>query len=284
MADERIQRFTRDGLTFDVMDSGPMDGTPVVLLHGFPQRATMWAKLSPQLHEAGLRTFAPDQRGYSAGARPRSRFAYRLKTLVSDIIALIDEIGSTVHLVGHDWGGAVAWAAAARHMDRIASITAVNCAHPLAALPSLVLSDQAWRLRYQVPFQTPWAEHSLSRIGGWGERLMRSWGMDDEMLARMHREVVGDAALRGALNWYRAMPLSTPRDFAGLRIQVPATFVGGDADVTIGPFMSRRTERFVDAPYRFVEITDGNHFLPDQRPVDVADAIIERVRSVRSST
>ena len=277
--DERIQRFTRGALAFDVVDSGPIEGTPVVLLHGFPQRSTMWAKLSPQLHEAGLRTFAPDQRGYSHGARPRSRFAYRLRTLVSDVIALIEEIGSTVHLVGHDWGGAVAWAAAARNRHRVASITSVNCAHPRAALPALVLSDQAWRLRYQVRFQTAWAEHSLSRTGGWGEQLMRSWGMDDEMLARMRREVVDDGALRGALNWYRAMPLSTPRDFTGLRIDVPATFVSGDADVTISPFMARQTARFVDGPYRYVEIAHGNHFLPDQRPTDVAEAIIDRVFS-----
>jgi pimeloyl-ACP methyl ester carboxylesterase len=278
VTEERIQRFMRDGLTFDVTDSGPIDGTPVVLLHGFPQRATAWNEVAARLHDAGMRTFAPDQRGYSPGARPRSRFAYGMKELVADNVALIDEIGGQVHLVGHDWGGAVGWAIAVRHRDRIASLVAVSLGHARAWLPSMVMSDQARRSYYMLPFQTSWAEHSFRQPGGWGERLMRSWGMDDEMLARMHREIVGDGALRGALNWYRSMFLGSVRDFATVR--VPTTFVWGDADATIGPVTARRTERFVDASYRFVQIPGANHFPPEERPAEVAAAIIDRVRSI----
>ena len=278
MTNERIQRFTRNSLTFDVVDSGPIDGTPVVLLHGFPQRATAWNEVAPRLHDAGLRTFAPHQRGYSPGARPRSRFAYGMKELVADSVALIDEIGGPVHLVGHDWGGAVSWALAVRHRNRIASLVVVSLGHARAWLPSMVMSDQARRSYYMVPFQTPWAERAFKQPGGWGERLMRSWGMDDEMLARMHREIVDDGALRGALNWYRSMVLASVRDFATVR--VPTTSVWGDADATIGPVTARRTEHFVDAPYRFVQIRGANHFPPEERPVDVAEAIIDRVRTV----
>lgn len=272
----RIERFDNDGLTFDVVDSGPLDGIPVVLLHGFPQRATSWEAVAARLHDHGLRTFAPDQRGYSPGARPRSRFAYRTANLVSDVVALCEKIGRPVHLVGHDWGAAIAWGAAARRPDRVTSLTAVSVGHPRAWVTSFAMGDQARRSSYMVPFQTRWAERALSRRGGWGERLMRSWGMNDEMLAQLDREMVGDGALRGALGWYRSMPLISPHDFATIR--VPTTFVWSDQDATMSRTMALRTKRHVEAPYRFVEIAGATHFLPTKRPDDVSAAIVERVR------
>ena len=276
MVAARIACFTHDGLTFDVLDSGPLDGTPVVLLHGFPQRATSWEAVAARLHEQGLRTFALDQRGYSPGARPRSRFAYRTTHLVSDVVALLDEIGRPVHRAGHDWGAAIAWGTAARHPDRIASLTAVSVGHPRAWVTSFAMSDQLRRSSYIVPFQSRWAERALARRGGWGERLMRSWGMDDAMLEQLDLEMVGDGALRGALGWYRSMPLASGGDFIDVR--VPTTFVWSDQDATMNRTMARRTERHVDAPYRFVEITGAKHFLPHDRPDDVAAAITDQVR------
>jgi pimeloyl-ACP methyl ester carboxylesterase len=85
-----VDSFRRDGLTFDVRDAGPVDGEPVVLLHGFPQDSSAWDRVVPVLHGAGLRTLAPDQRGYSPMARPRGRAAYRLRELVADVLALLD--------------------------------------------------------------------------------------------------------------------------------------------------------------------------------------------------
>src|SRR3954452_10337673 len=81
----RMRSYERDGLTFDVIDAGPLDGPPVVLLHGFPQRATSWAKVAPLLGDAGFRTYAPDQRGYAPAARPRGRRAYKISELVDDV-------------------------------------------------------------------------------------------------------------------------------------------------------------------------------------------------------
>ncbi|MFI5427981.1 alpha/beta fold hydrolase [Aeromicrobium sp. UC242_57] len=103
MSDSRTSQIRHAGFTFDVIDTGPIDGDPVVLLHGFPQRATSWAAVSERLHTAGFRTYALDQRGYSPGARPASRFGYKITSLVADAKALIDHIGRPVHLVGHDW-------------------------------------------------------------------------------------------------------------------------------------------------------------------------------------
>ena len=106
---QRITSYARDGWVFDVRDTGPLDGDPVVLLHGFPERASSWDAVAAQLHEAGLRTLAPDQRGYSPRARPRTRWGYRATELVADVAALVDVVGRPVHLVGHDWGAFVAW-------------------------------------------------------------------------------------------------------------------------------------------------------------------------------
>src|SRR5664280_2157841 len=89
----RLRQFERDGLTFDVLDQGPLDGEAVVLLHGFPHDSSCWGRIAAKLHDAGLRTLAPDQRGYSPGAIPASAAAYTLQETAQDVIALLDAAG-----------------------------------------------------------------------------------------------------------------------------------------------------------------------------------------------
>ena len=105
----RLTAYRHEGLGFDVVDSGPVDGPVAVLLHGFPQRNTCWDGVRERLNKAGVRTVAPDQRGYSPGARPTGRRAYSMPHLVGDVLALLDELSvpgaqAPAHLVGHDWG------------------------------------------------------------------------------------------------------------------------------------------------------------------------------------
>ncbi|MFW6187076.1 MAG: alpha/beta fold hydrolase, partial [Actinomycetota bacterium] len=108
---DRLTQWHSGDLLLDVRDDGPEDGEPVLLLHGFPQDGTSWDRVVPGLHDAGLRTLVPDQRGYAPGARPRGRRAYRLELLVEDVAALLDAAGlARAHVVGHDWGGIVGWA------------------------------------------------------------------------------------------------------------------------------------------------------------------------------
>ncbi len=114
-----MQQFRRGDLVFDVHDAGPADGPVVVLLHGHPQTNAAWDSVIPRLTARGYRCLAPNQRGYSLGARPRRRRDYRISELVGDVGALIDASGAqNVHLVGHDWGALVAWGFAASHQDR----------------------------------------------------------------------------------------------------------------------------------------------------------------------
>src|SRR5215212_5745061 len=151
-----MDSFRRDGLTFDVIDAGPSDGEPVVLLHGFPQDATAWKRVAPALHQHGLRTLAPDQRGYCPMARPRGRANYTIRKTTDDVLALLDAAGlESAHVVGHDWGGITAWALAAWHPDRVRTLTAVSVPHPAAMAKALVTSDQALRSYYVGLFQLP---------------------------------------------------------------------------------------------------------------------------------
>ena len=132
-------------LVFDVLVAGPDDGPAVILLHGFPETAQSWVHQTPVLAAAGYRVIAPDQRGYSPDARPTEVTAYRTDRLVADVVGLADALGvDRFHLVGHDWGGAVAWQVAGRHPDRLLTLTVLSTPHPAAFVPRVA----AQRSRY----------------------------------------------------------------------------------------------------------------------------------------
>jgi pimeloyl-ACP methyl ester carboxylesterase len=276
MTDARLDEYHRGPHTFDVIDAGPTDGTPVVLLHGFPQRATCWNAVTPLLHDAGARTFAPDQRGYSRRARPRSRFGYRGGELVDDVKALIDAIGTPIHLVGHDWGSAVAWGVAGRYPESVRSLTAVSVGHPAAFARSMLSSTQALKSYYMAMFQLPIVtEWFLSRRGGLAERMLRSTGMSAEMIDRYYREVVADGALRGGLGYYRSMPTTSMKDVFR-RVPVPTTYVWSTGDAFLGRKAAELTRQWVTGPYELVEMAGASHWIPEQEPVQLAEAIIAR--------
>lgn len=282
MTAERITSYTHDGLRFDVTDVGPLDGqpekkAPVVLLHGFPQRATCWDRVTPVLNEAGYRTLAPDQRGYSPGARPRGRAAYRVRNLVGDVVALIDRVGGPVHLVAHDWGAAVGWALALAHPDRLLSYTAVSVPHP-AAMIGAMRHGQAKASWYMGFFQLPLIPELGLRSRAIGRRSMRRARMSPESYERFRREIVEDGALRGGLGWYRALPLSRKESgaFGRARITVPTTMVWSDRDGFLVRHGIEHTGDFVDAPYALEVLQGVSHWIPEDEPELLARAILDR--------
>lgn len=273
----RISSLDHDGLTFDVIDSGPEDGEPVVLLHGFPERASSWDLVSPLLHAAGLRTYALDQRGYSPGARPRRRRDYALPRLVGDAHALVQRIGGSAHVVGHDWGGGVAWSLAGRHPGTVRTLTSASTPHPGALLTAMVRSRQLRDSWYMGLFQLPWLpERLISRGGERFDTMLRKGGMSESDVARFHREILDDGALTGGLNWYRAMPLAPP-SWGRDRVTVPTTYVWSDRDVALGRWAAEHTADWVDADYRFVELAGVSHWIPRRAPEALAAEIIRRV-------
>ncbi|MBV8965089.1 MAG: alpha/beta fold hydrolase, partial [Mycobacteriaceae bacterium] len=184
-----MEQYRRGELTFDVIDSGPADGPVAVLLHGFPQFNTSWNAVIDRLTAGGYRCLAPNQRGYSPGARPPRRRDYRAPELVEDVHALIDASGADrVHLVGHDWGALAAWATAAQYPDRLASLSIFSVPHPAAFLKALVTSRQGLASWYMYFFQLPWLPERLM-IGRRGRasllsRFLRIAGQSPEAAQR----------------------------------------------------------------------------------------------------
>ena len=271
-----MKSYRRDRLRFDVVDRGPRDGAAVVCLHGFPQDATAYDGVAPLLVERGMRVLAPDQRGYSPGARPTGRSAYALPELVADVVALLDAAGiDAAHVVGHDWGGAVAWALAGRHPDRVTSVTALSTPHPAALKAAALHSSQAARSAYMAVFQLPWLPETVALAGG-GHLLrsgLRASGLPGQRADHYAERMSEPGALRAALGWYRAIPAS--RGYGAGRIRVPAGYLWGSRDPFFARAAAEGTTAFVRGPFTVRELADAGHWLPETRPDEVAAMVLE---------
>jgi pimeloyl-ACP methyl ester carboxylesterase len=269
------------GLTFDVFEGGPEDGTPVLLLHGFPQDHREFDPILPRLHAAGLRTYALDQRGYSPGARPAEVADYRLAEPVADAVAVLDGLGlESAHVVGHDWGAQVSWLVAGQHPERVRTLTAISVPHPRAlGLALRVRPTQRARFVYQAFFRSAAAERLLLAGGGaLLKSMMRPLGDRAAQYAGAMRE---PGRLTGGLNWYRAL---TPQAVSGLGvIEVPTTYVWSDHDPVFGITAALRTADWVQADYQLVAMRDVGHWVPEEAPKATADAIVRRVTGASSA-
>ena len=264
------------GLTFDVSVDGPSDGPAVVLLHGFPQNLCEWRRITPALHAAGLRTVAPNQRGYSPAARPIDTDAYVMKECVADAVALLDELDiDRAHVVGHDWGALVAWHLAADFPDRVDTLTAVSVPHAAAFTDAIEHDeDQRQRSSYVGLFRRAGrAEDLLLEDDGRRMREMFS-GCPPELIDDYVSPMLDRAALTGALEWYRAM---SPESLACGDVTVPTTYVWGDNDLAVGPVAARACSRYVTGPYRFLPLTGVSHWIPDEVPAALAEAILTQI-------
>lgn len=277
---DRITTFERAGLVFEVRDEGPIEGDVVVLLHGFPQLNTVWSKVTPLLHAAGLRTIAPNQRGYSEQARPRERRHYRIAEIAADVHALVGRVGAPVHLVGHDWGAVAAWEAAGRYPADLRSLVAISIPHP-AAYVGAALHGQLMRSWYMAAFNLPALPERIMTAKGWiGDRFTELLHMPPDARARYLEEFRNDAArTRGALSWYRALPLQHVRE-ALPAVTVPTTFVWSDRDPYAARAGAEACGRYVEAAYRFAVITGASHWLPDEQPQALAELILDRAAEV----
>ena len=167
-----MERFTNAAFSFEVTDTAAAGGdgpeSVAILLHGFPQDRHCWDRVTSALAGGGYRVLAPDLRGYSPGARPAARSAYRNSQLATDVLALADAAGiERFHLAGHDWGAALAWYVAGRHPGRVTSLAALSVPHPQAFARALITGSQAARSWYMAAWQLPWLpEHALGRRGG----------------------------------------------------------------------------------------------------------------------
>jgi pimeloyl-ACP methyl ester carboxylesterase len=262
--------------TFDVRVGGPDDARAVLLLHGFPENSRMWDAVALRLHTAGLRTLAPDQRGYSPGARPADPAAYSAVELTGDAVGLLDACGlAAVDLVGHDWGAVVAWNVAARHPDRVRTLTAVSVPHPLAHAWALRNDPEQQRLSsYLDLFRTPGkAEEVLLADGARRLRAMLA-PLPAGQIEAFVLPLLEPGALTGALNWYRGM---SRRDLDLGPVAAPTTYVWGTEDLGVARAAAERCAEHVTGPYRFVPLRGISHWAPEQAPDAVAEAVLDRL-------
>ena len=250
------------GLTFDAFVAGPDDGEVVLLLHGFPQHSTMWLPQLEALAGAGFRAVAFDQRGYSPRARPAEVQDYRIGHLVEDALAVAGP--RPFHVVGHDWGGIVGWHLAARHPERIRTLTALSVPHPLAFATALALprSDQRQQSGYVAFFQMKDVAEDLLLNGGLAAMLAASAYPGD--IEERVRAMSEPGLLTAALNWYRAINFDLLRDVG--HVAVPTLYVWSTGDVALAREGAEATARHVDGPYRFEVLTGVSHWIPEEVP------------------
>ena len=273
---------TAPGLVFDVLVNGPPSGPLVLLLHGFAESFHMWRSQLAALAAAGYRAVAPSQRGYSPGARPDTRDLsnYHIERLMDDAMAIAAISGHgdrRFHLVGHDWGGSIAWALADRYPQRFASLTVLSRPHPNAFNRALQMQDgdQAHRSRHHKAFLEPGAaDVVLADDAKWLRERLAATGVPAAAIEE-HLSVLGNkAAMEAALTWYRARgairaPLGP--------IRVPTLYIWGDADDTVGRIAAEGTADFVAAPYRFEALPGVGHFAADQAPDRVNALLLQHV-------
>ncbi|WP_109774077.1 alpha/beta fold hydrolase [Quadrisphaera granulorum] len=277
-----MESFTRAGLHFDVTDVGPdlPDAPAVLCLHGFPQDRSAYDAVAHRLAGRGVRVLAPDQRGYSPGARPPGRRAYALPELVADAVALLDAAGARrAPVVGHDWGGVVAWALAAWHPDRVASLTALSQAHPDAMTGSLLRSSQALRSWHIAAFQVPGLPEQVLTRAGALERLLVHTGLPIDLARGYAERAATGGRLTAALGWYRAVPFAGRAGGRGRgvgRVAVPVTYLHGWRDPFYSPATVLATADHVDGPFQRRTLDTG-HWVPELEPDAVVTAVLEHL-------
>lgn len=279
IADRHVK--SASDLVFDVSVSRPDDGPLVLLLHGFGVSRFLWNAQVSALGDAGFFVVAPNQRGYSAGARPDpANFAnYRMELLIGDALNLVAALGrgeQRFHLVGHDWGGSLAWAIADRYPERLGSLTILSRPHPAAFNRALEQDPgQKERSGHHRWFLEPDAVSKiLADDVQWLRTRLTANGVPEAKI-EAHLSVIGNPqAMEAALAWYRVR--GTHHEPVGL-IKVPTLYIWGDTDDTVGRMAAEGTGEFIAAPYQFAPLEGVGHFAADQAPERVTALLLQHL-------
>jgi pimeloyl-ACP methyl ester carboxylesterase len=288
-----MPQLTVNGLNFHVVEEGKPNGPVVLLLHGFPDSSELWRYQIPPLVAAGYRVIAPDLRGFGRSDKPPLPVDYRLDLLVTDVLGILTQMGvGKFHLVGHDWGSALAWVlaaflsqpmseqflaalppavariwVAASIKPQALSLAALSVAHPGAyKQPELVQRQKSW---YILFFQFDRAEAALPQHD-W--QLLRQWSDNHSELTRWTQDLSRPGALRAALNWYRAgahpdHSIADDRNLPLIRVPTLGVWSSEDPHLTEAPM--KGSEQFVDKPdlnWRYERIDGAGHWMQLDKP------------------
>jgi len=265
--------------------AGPKDGPVVVLLHGFPEFWYGWRRQIEPLAAAGFRVIVPDQRGYNLSSKPSRVAAYALTELVSDVIAIADQLGrEKIFLAGHDWGAAVAWSAALLHPQRIAKLAVLNVPHPSVMRKYLSTRPRQFlRSWYMFFFQLPWLPEALFSAFNFrfGERALlrssRPGTFSSEDLAQYRTAWSQPGALTGMINWYRAL-FRTRVKFSDKTVRVRTRILWGERDAFLLAEMARESLRYCTNAELFT-FANATHWLQHEEPARISELLIDFFRS-----
>lgn len=278
------------GVTLNVALAGSPEKPAVILLHGFPESHRTWRELRPRL-EGEFFLVMPDQRGFAASDQPQEVRAYRSDRLVDDIFALADALGiGHFALVGHDWGGAISWAAAVRGDPRLTRLVIINAPHPVIFQKSLIESaEQRAASQYIHVLKLPGAAKLIEKMGyeaffdkTFGENVDLATVPEAEKQQYI-AEWSQPGTMKAMLNWYRASKLIIPPPAVTVplpdwilgafpKVKVPTLVIWGMKDTALLPLQLDGLDRLVD-DLTIVRVADAGHFLPWERPEPVAAAL-----------
>lgn len=252
----------------------------VVLLHGFPVTSVMWIEVIDPLAQAGYRVIAFDQRGYSPHARPEDLADYAIGNLVSDVFAVAKSVGAArFHLVGHDWGAGVGWAALLSQPDSIISWTGLSIAHPAAFGDALVNDpDQQERSGYFAFFQTPWLPEIVFSFNDFSMLRTAIYASMSTEQEQEYIQVFSEpGALTAALNWYRAMTVGPgTQNTNSQEVEVPTLFIWGNKDEAVGRVAIDAMSNYMKGPYKNIEL-DAGHWLMEDNPTLITQELLQHI-------
>jgi pimeloyl-ACP methyl ester carboxylesterase len=278
------------GVTLNVGFAGSEDAPAVILLHGFPESHRTWREVAPRLEDK-FRLIMPDQRGFAGSDMPQDVSEYSADKLIGDIFALADTLGlESFALVGHDWGGAIAWPAALRNDPRLTKLAIVNAPHPLIFQKSLIEdADQRAASQYITWFRTPGADKAIEAMGldVFFDKTMGSHVDLTKLPEAERQQYLADWSQPGALvamlNWYRGSKLVVPPPGVTVpvsdwvlgafpSIQVPTLVIWGMNDTALLPIQLDGLDRLVE-DLTVVRLPGVSHFAPWEAGEQVADAL-----------
>jgi pimeloyl-ACP methyl ester carboxylesterase len=273
-----------NGVRLHYVEAG--DGPVVVLLHGFPEFWFSWRHQIPALAAAGYRVLAPDLRGYNESDKPAGVANYHIDLLSGDVAALIRHAGADrASVVGHDWGGAIAWDLALRRPEVIDRLIVLNAPHPVAFLRDLRSLRQLTKSWYILFFQLPWLPELLMRRGNFTvlDRTMRHDphrdAFSEEDIQRYKEALARPGALTAAINYYRAVGRRRPSTAGSTRaIHLPTLLIWGERDRYLDVSLTRGLDRWV-TNLRIERLSDASHWVQNDAPDQVNDLIIHFLRA-----
>lgn len=292
MADWSHEEAIVNGVRLHYVEAG--EGPLVVLLHGFPEHWYAWRKQIPALAEAGYRAVVPDMRGYNRSEKPHGIAPYRMEELVGDVLGLIETCSEErASVVGHDWGGVIAWEVAARHPDSVDRLCVLDAPHPAAYRRELLThpSDQAKRSSYALFFQLPWLPEALFRAGDYRavETLLREDpenpdAFDEKVIARYKRACARPGAMTSMLNYYRAafreqleslfLGESAPDRATNEVIDRPTLLIWGMRDRALSPRLTEGLGRWVP-DIRVERLPEASHWVRADKPGRVNELLVD---------